>query len=74
MKRLGNTYKIFPFITVFNTDIGLAILAEYLEWEMLEIRLDLCIIELSSDETFYIKYTEDYLLRKESEDMQKEAG
>ena len=38
---------------------------------MLEIRLDLCIIELASDETFYIKYTEDYSLGKEFKDMQK---
>ena len=40
-----NTYKFFLFITIFNTDIGLAILVKDLEWEMLEIRLDLCIIE-----------------------------
>jgi hypothetical protein len=66
-----NTYKFFLFITVFNTDIGLAILVKDLEWEMLEIRLDLCIIELASDETFYIKYTEDYSMGKESKDMQK---
>ena len=35
-------------ITVFNTDIGLAILVKDLEWEMLEIRLDLCIIKFVS--------------------------
>ena len=46
------TCKFFLFITVFNTDIGLTILAKDLKWEMLEIRLDLCVIELASDETF----------------------
>ena len=57
-------YRFFLFITVFITDIGLAVLVKDLEWERLEIaleiRLDLCIIKFASDETFYIKYTEDY--------------
>ena len=44
-------YK-FLFITVFITDIEFAVLAKDLEWERLEIRLDLCIIKFASDETF----------------------
>ena len=48
---------------MFNTDIlGLATLVKNLEWEILAIGLDYCVIEFASNETFYIKYTEDYLL------------
>ena len=43
---------------VFNADVGLAVLAEDLEWEMLEIRLDHFIIKVASDETFCIENTE----------------
>ena len=64
-------YKFFLFITVFNTNIGLAILAKDLEWEMLDIGLDLSIIKFASDETFYIKYTEYYspLQKKKLDDL-----
>ena len=45
---------------MFNTDVGLATLVKDLEWEILEIGLDHCVIEFASHETFHIKNTEDY--------------
>ena len=45
---------------MFNTDVGPAILVKDFEWEILEIGLDHCVIELASNETFHIKNTEDY--------------
>ena len=53
------TYKFFCLATVFNMDVGLATLAEDLEREMFDIRLNLGIIKLASDETFRIKHTEE---------------
>ena len=50
---------------MFNTDVGLATLVNDLEWEILEIRLDHCVIELASIETFHIKNTVDYALSKD---------
>ena len=68
-KRLRDTYKFFLLPTVFNTYVGPAILAEDLKWEMFEIRLDLCIIEFASDETFCIENTEGQVL-----DMYEDNG
>ena len=45
---------------MFNTDVGLTTLVNDLEWEILEIGLDHCVIKLASHETFHIKNTEDY--------------
>ena len=53
-------YKFFLFTTMSNTDVGLAVLVKDLEWEILEIGLDHCVIELASHETFHIKNTENY--------------
>ena len=64
-KRSRVTYKFFLLTTVCNTDVGLATLVEDLERETLEIRLDLFIIELASDETFYIENTEGQVLDKD---------
>ena len=52
-----DTNKFFLLATVFNMDVGLATLAEDLEREMLDIRLNLGIIKLASDETFRIEHT-----------------
>ena len=52
-------YKFFLLATIFYLDIRLAALAEDCEWEMLDIRLDLDIIELASNETFGIENTAD---------------
>ena len=49
------TYKFLLFSTVFNSDIGFAILAEALEREMLQIRLNFGIVELATNKTFGIK-------------------
>jgi hypothetical protein len=56
-KVMSDTYKSFVLATVSNADVGLARLAEYLEWEMFDIRLYLCIIEFASDELFCIENT-----------------
>ena len=45
---------------MFNTDVGLTTPVNDLEWEILEIGLDHCVIELASNETFHIKNTEGY--------------
>ena len=54
-----DTYKFSLLTTMFNTDIGFATLVKHLEWEILEIGLDHCVIEFASNETFYIKNTKD---------------
>jgi hypothetical protein len=59
--RLGakdeTTYKIFLIVSIFNTDIGFVCLAEYLESEVLEIRLNLGIVELATNKVFCIEDT-----------------
>ena len=55
-----DTYKFFLLTTMFNTDMGLATLVKHLEWEILEIGLDYCVIEVAPNKTFYIKNTKDY--------------
>ena len=47
MKERDITYEFFLF-SVFNLDIGFATLAEALEREVIEIRLNLGIVELAS--------------------------
>ena len=51
------TYKFLIFSTVYNTDIGFTILAEALEREVFEIRLNLGIVELATNQAFGIKDT-----------------
>ena len=52
-----NTYEFFLLAAIFDADVGFTSLAENLEWEMLEIRLDFGIIELASNETFCVEDT-----------------
>jgi hypothetical protein len=52
-----DTYKFFLLSAVFNTNVGFTTLAENFEGEMFDIRLDLGIIELASNETFRIEDT-----------------
>ena len=61
----GNTYEFFLLATIFNADVGFTSLAEDLEWEMLEIRLDFGIIELASNETFCIEDTVGEVLQRD---------
>ena len=52
---------------MFNTDVGFATLIKDREWEVLEVSLDQYVVELASNETCYIKDTEDYALGKDME-------
>ena len=54
---MKDTYEFFLIATVFNTDIGFAILAEHLEREVLDIKLNLGIVELATNKTFCIENT-----------------
>ena len=61
-KKKISTYKFFFLASIFNTDIWFACLAEDLKREVLEIRLNLCIVELATNETFCIENTRNQIL------------
>ena len=58
-KVVKNTeiYKFFLLAAVVNLDVGFTALAEDLEREVLDIRLNLHIVELATNETFCVEDT-----------------
>ena len=54
---MKDTYEFLLLAAVFNTDIGFTTLAEHLEREVLDIRLNLGIVELATNKTFCIENT-----------------
>ena len=52
-----NPYEFLLFSSIFNTDIWFALVAEHLEREVLDIRLNLGIVELATNKTFSIEDT-----------------
>jgi hypothetical protein len=56
-KNQRETYEFFLLATVFNADIGFSTLAEDLEREVLDIRLNLSIVEFATNKTFCIENT-----------------
>ena len=51
------TYDLLGLATVLNLNVGLAILAEDLEGEVLEIGLHLGVVELATNETLSVEDT-----------------
>jgi len=66
----GNiTHEVLFLPAVFDLDRGLSPFVDDLEGEVLHVRLNLCIIELASDETLGVKYTvgKSYFKRKKGD-------
>jgi hypothetical protein len=49
MEKKNAKYKLFLSAYIFNMDVGFACIAEDLEREVLEIRLNLVIVELATN-------------------------
>ena len=57
-EKWSGTYEFLVLATVLNPDVRLASLIEDLEGEVLDIGLDFCVGELSTNETLGIEHAE----------------
>lgn len=67
------TYEFLILAAVRNAEIGLASLANDLEWEVLNIRSEFGVIELATDETLSIEDTNKKLDKRQSPEGKKTA-